>query len=234
MLGSLWENSPLGGGSADADRELARILMDRLDRLGSFILDDETVAGVGAGRRQTCRAVYELVLRERAHVRADSEGRVVVMSNREFNRFLRQRAAISFGTRIHCRAEAPAGEAAEPLPGQAPADWGVETVELSDMNIGSAAESARESGPAAELPQPVSAADADTVALPELPVSTEEYGWFEIDVAPPEAGERAADSEPFALGEPEQNLPSVRQSLPERKREPWVVFEDAVTELAEE
>ncbi len=261
MFGTFWENIAAVGKTPDSDQELACRFMDWLDRLGSLVLNGDTFAQVGASRRRAYRAAYDLVLRERAHMRTDSDGRVVVMSNREFDRLLRQRAAVARGTEV-LRRKAESGRTTH-LPGEAPSEWGVEQVALSSMDLDAqspdiaAAEPvvavsvetvSFESAPEIIAPAMAETAgtenpapameDAGVPALPELPelpvasVTLAEYDWFDLEVASPsEEGERDSDPDSLSL---DTKLPGGRQSLPDRKREPWVAFEGVLPEWEKE
>lgn len=136
----------------------ARLLAD-LESRGSLVLDKEGLEGLGISKKQAFQVVYDLVIREKAQMRADNGGRVVVMSNREFADFMRRRAE------------------AESLPGHLPEDVTV-----------------------------------------QVKLGNEEFDAFEVAPA-------ASASVPAEMPEP-VNVAIGRQSLPERKREPWIAFED--------
>lgn len=136
----------------------ARLLAD-LESRGSLVLDKEGLEGLRISKKQAFQIVYDLVIREKAQMRADNGGRVVVMSNREFADFMKRRAE------------------AEALPGRLPEDVTIQ------------------------------------VAL-----GNEEFDAFEIT---PAASAAAPETVKVTSG---------RQTLPDRKREPWIAFEDITLE----
>jgi hypothetical protein len=190
----------------------AEELMARLAEKASLVVDDSLVSELGVGRKALYRIIYDLVRRERMFMLADSDDRMLLMTNTEFNRFMFRRAGL----------ELP------PEPAQSVAEDSDIYIETDDSDIvleemweipAAALDSTLAGNLSHAIPEPLGT-ETGTEARPKTQRHAEEtlvaardnLDWFSLDVARGEA-----DS---------GYLPDTRQSLPERKREPWLSFED--------
>lgn len=73
-------------------RTRAAKLLDYLEEHASLTLDKEGLAAIGMNRKQAFQTVYDLVLHDSIQMRAEPDGRVVAMSNAEYNRQMEVRA----------------------------------------------------------------------------------------------------------------------------------------------
>lgn len=173
---------------------LTERLLERLARQGSFVLEPGNLAELAAGREQVLRVVYALLLGERLHLTSNDAGQAVAMSNHEFENRLRQRAAAAFGSGSPDDPQqltVSAMEAPEAFP-LAVAPVGRETTEEERAGLECALEG-------------IFAASA---------FAREETGdMADATAAAAAATDAAARQRPI--------LPLARQSLPERRREPW-------------
>ncbi len=209
-----------GNANVKALRELrnsepARRLLARLDKDGSLTLDQSTLREIGADHQLAIRTICVLAMAERLHVRANMEGRIVVMSNCEFSRLVHQRAEITAGSERLAKREAAAPTEeieARPVPEAVEATATME--ELTEPAAALASDSAAVSAPAP--------GEEETVVLapPSSDYAGDGLDWFTLEVAQAVSG--AADKDGSA-----KKLPSVRQSLPDRPREPWMALDDA-------
>lgn len=70
----------------------AERLLICVEQLGSIILDRQSLEQLGLKRRVAVRLVCHLLFKERIHMTTDSLGRIVLMSNIEYERYTRNRA----------------------------------------------------------------------------------------------------------------------------------------------
>lgn len=194
MFKRLWAKVSLRLRRARSRRRQAERLLICVEQLGTMRLDKAILRELGLGRKRAIRIVCHLLLRERIHMTTDACGRMILMSNPEFERITRRQAD-------------GAPETEPLLPGPVPA------MIVSEVESIEEAPPCREvlCLPTSETPLPVAppleVAAAGTNALPERIVTRE---WF-----PPMAV-------PAVIGLVETaKLPPERQSLPERRREPW-------------
>jgi hypothetical protein len=160
-------------------RHAAEELMHRLEEKASLVVDDNFVADMGLGRKALYRLVYDMVRRERMFMLAGTDGRMLLMTNDEFRRFMFRRSGKIMP--------------AETLEGVAVAYAETDWADNSDSDL------VLESPAAAGQPWEMPAAALD---------------WFALDIAP-DADEKT-------------DLPDQRQSMPDRKREPWPMIGDFV------
>lgn len=213
--------------------EAAEELTARLAEKASIVVDDRLVADLGVGRKTLYRIIYDMVRRERMFMLADKYDQILLMTNTEFNRFMFRRS----GRKIPAHAAAGLEDSElvlEGTPGD-PADlaleedWEIPAAALDSALAGNLSPSMYSlpenlgvgGGKGARGREPSAAAGAKRAAGAEG--ASDEYGWFSLDVAPSglETGDAGAEA---------PNLPSGRQSLPERKRDPWASYEDAERE----
>lgn len=195
------------GRSREKHESAAEALLSRLGENASLVVDDRLVAELGVGRKALYRIIYDMVRRERMFMLADAKDRMLLMTNAEFSRFMFRRAGKD--------APAEAGRAAAAAAGLDSDIVLLESLEDSDIVLDGRREPLGDRTPAAAT---AAMADAET-EVPELsepavlakPIDLE---WFSLDVAA--TGTDGADAE----------LPDYRQSLPERKRDPWLSAEE--------
>lgn len=212
------------GRGTDAAEELQR----RLEEKASLVVDSRLVADLGVGRRALYRIIYDMVRRERMFMLSDESGQMLLMSNTEFNRFMFRRA----------------GKEAPETPRSAPAAALAETAD-SDMYLESEDSDLVLEGrweiPAAALDSPIAGNLSHAIPEPGIPEPLympaerrrsprkaaasaaapmemeDDLDWFRLDIAPAGADGAGAAAE----------LPDHRQTLPERRREPWTILEEA-------
>lgn len=174
-------NKVIGGRAGrkeEARRDLAELLWVCVEAQGALVLDEGFFGRMRIGRASALTAVCDLLLAERIHLRSDSEGRMVAMSNFEFMRFILDRAENAM--RAKRSPAAAGGGVCETAPG------------ATEHGAGTEVSTARE-----------------TIARVVGSETLAENGE-----APDVTGEWS-------------NFPDWRQSLPERKREPWPPFEES-------
>ncbi|MCC8164943.1 MAG: hypothetical protein LIQ31_02040 [Planctomycetes bacterium] len=209
---------------------ITRHLQNHVEARGVVPVDNDLADAVGAGRKILFRAAYELAIRERLAIVADTEGQILLMTNSRYRDRLFTRSGLT-------RPETPL-EQAEPQFAVAeaaseesfdtlvqddvlavtedtvPIDTvGVEMIEAlaDDDALSSAATETlvrRASGEASGSGTGNAAAGADAET---------DLDWFAIEVKD-------------ALSWQEV-LADYRQSLPERNREPWPAKKDAGVDL---
>lgn len=181
-------------------RDLAARITAILDRHGSLVLDARAVAALGAGYRETMLMACYLAFRERAHLLGDDGDRMVLVSNAEYQR----RLAFCSQPPLVCQAGFDGGNFMVVRPRN-------ELRRLSprprtmkvELTADTFAETARPESEAVTL-----------VPLAVAGGSDGEDEWYAVDLM---AG---------VVNIPEEeNLPAKRQSLPERRREPWPMGE---------
>ncbi len=72
--------------TAHVRRDRATQLMEYLQANNSLVLDREGLALVGMSRKQAFQTVYDLVVNESIQMRAESDGKVIIMTNAEYIR----------------------------------------------------------------------------------------------------------------------------------------------------
>ena len=232
--------------------ELASALEGRLEREGTLVVDDAFVDGMGAGRRLLFKVIYGLVIRERIHMMADNDGRVVLMTNVEFHRFMLRRSGMH-ETEIRRRDVLPVF--ADTMAEHAIAAIEEETVWIDSV----AAELAGSELPLLEeLDSTLVSATLGGSPLSGIMPDESEEVFATLPAlaasAPPErssrrvprrlqltgpaaaAGESGGDLGWFDLDVAStllfrENLPDARQSLPDRPREPWSANEESGVNL---
>lgn len=219
----------------DRRARLSDTLLSRLDNDNYLAVDRPLLRSLGVNRRELFRAVYGLVIRERMHMLAEADGTVVLLTNAEYKRFMERRSAY-YETRDE-RGAAHASVAAAPRAPEAPAAAAVAEADMDEESI--AARQERLDGVAASilasdsesalftgatlgggtLDGLLTDAEAST-AIPAIPAASaaesgaeSEYDWFDLDIG---TGGK---------------LPEKRQTLPKRRRQPWLVAEGAGLEV---
>lgn len=216
----------------DRRARLADTLLRRLDVDNYLAVDRPLLRTLRTSRRELFRVVYGLVVKERMYMLAEAGGTIILMTNAEYARFMARRsAAYEAGGDPEA---APAAVAASPR------DPAVSIAALADTDAGpealsDAARQERLDGVAASILASDSEsalftgatlggatldgllADADAsvgnTAPPAAPAAKtatgSEYDWFDLDIG---TGAK---------------VPEKRQSLPKRRRQPWLVAEGA-------
>lgn len=77
---------------AGARKNRAEMLLHYLEENQSLVLDGDGLLKIGMSRKQAFQTVYDLVVRENIQMRAETDGRVVVMTNAEYIRQMEDRA----------------------------------------------------------------------------------------------------------------------------------------------
>lgn len=217
MLGRLFDLISPKKRRARARRLLAERILISVEQLGAMCFDNKTLAEMGLSRKLGMRIICILLLRERIHMMTDGYGRVILLSNQEFERFTRQRAD---------NAEEPEIRVRSSVKSMVVQDSDLQNENGVNLILGSAAATMRlphtPPQPSAadsetrRIPAAASAAGEESEAVlftsPPITGNEEDYEWFDIDVA-----SRKDASDPSAA-----KKASERQSLPERKREPWL------------
>lgn len=67
-------------------RDRATLLMEYLQVNNSLVLDREGLAVIGMSRKQAFQTVYDLVVNETIQMRAEPDGKVIIMTNAEYIR----------------------------------------------------------------------------------------------------------------------------------------------------
>ncbi|MCD8140993.1 MAG: hypothetical protein LUE17_14680 [Planctomycetaceae bacterium] len=75
--------------------QVADMLLRRLERERTLVLDKRLVGELGVGRRTLLRIAYDLALKERLHVMAANGGEVTFVANAEFRRFMLGRSGMT-------------------------------------------------------------------------------------------------------------------------------------------
>lgn len=173
-------------------RRLAERLLISVEQLGAMRLDKTALIELGVNRKQAIRLTCHLLLKERIHMLTDSLGRLIVMSNPEFERSVRRRADGSHETEVRLQNGVKSLKVDE-----------VENMGEVSRLIDAVCVEAKESPPAAR-------SESDTVVFAAAPTVTVDYDWFDVDAPSPEVGS-------FEVAK----LPPERQTLPGRRRVPW-------------
>ncbi|MDR1611276.1 MAG: hypothetical protein LBT97_00670 [Planctomycetota bacterium] len=79
-------------GESESRQTRAQLLLEYLEQNGALTLDKKGLSILGLSRKQAFQIVYDLVLDERIQMRAEADGRVIVMSNAAFAEHLERRA----------------------------------------------------------------------------------------------------------------------------------------------
>ncbi|MDR3210910.1 MAG: hypothetical protein LBU79_03220 [Planctomycetota bacterium] len=74
-------------------RSRATQILEFLEKNAVLALDGDGLARLGMNRKQAFQSVYDLVVKESIQMRADPDGRVVVMSNSEYARQMDDRVS---------------------------------------------------------------------------------------------------------------------------------------------
>ena len=232
MLGRLF-------GSFSRKKRLARArladdVLRRLEADNVLIVEQGVPESFGVKRKEFFQTVYDLVMKERIYMISDIEGKVVLMTNAEFSNFMMRRST-SRETEIRRRDTVPAKKdnvalvvsfdetPQKPAPHRSDTAAGDEDDILcreteSTLFTGATLGGAILDGILADIHDPADNR-ADEPVLAGSVAGTGDSGvspdlnWFSLDVA---ASEKDGE-----------NLPEGRQSLPERRREPWEVLENA-------
>lgn len=198
--------------------DLGTRILAYIERRGSIVLDPDMLEELGATLHHATMVAYHLVMTERAHLMDDADGRIVVMSNREFTSMMAIRASGTRETEIRRRdgrdASHGIGRRSDRLEAMAVESVSVEPVEDEEVEV-------RVAGtiPARPREGETPLEHAPVAARDEL--SADQYPWFNFSVS-------------FSGADDEGILPAWRKTLPERKREPWPVLEEAAHENEEE
>lgn len=203
----------------EARSGLADALSLRLEQTQSLIVDDELVSSLGVEKNVFFRAVYAMVIQERIHMMADNNGRILLMTNREFHRFMLRQSGVR-ETEIQRREGIPA--LADAIAEHAVATLEEETIVIDAVDAELAESPAFVESPAraepfepAEFPESPELATlvADkNISQPDAP-APDDLAWFNLDVAPARASR--------------EKLPGARQTIPDRRREPWAANEES-------
>lgn len=214
----------------ERDRSLGDALMRLLEEHNLLTVDRKLLHMLKTSRKEFFRVVYHLVMRESMYMMADIEGKVILMTNAEFTRFMMRRS-VTRETEIRRRDRAPAATVSaiakeETINTAAPAGFvasvagpkAVGDILCSDTEsalfTGATLGGAPMDGVIAIAPE-VSDSD-DNAAINTIfpahlmqgeaePSRAAEYEWLNL----------GAD----ASGKKGENLPEGRQSLPGRRRE---------------
>ncbi len=164
--------------------QVADVLLRRLERERTLVMDKRLVHELGVGRRTLLHVAYDLAIKERMHVMAANGGEVTFFSNSEFRRFMLGRTGLS-----------------------------EEALDILEANEAALLDET-------QVVEAVIAEPAPEPAVPKMPVPAmataggqDDLGWFSLEVAP--------------SGPKRGKLPSGRQSLPDRARDPWSAMEGA-------
>ncbi len=231
-------------------REAAEELTARLAEKASLVVDDRLVADLGVGRRTLYRIIYDMVRRERMFMLADRYDQILLMTNAEFTRFMFRRsgkkappqaAGVQAGWEdSEMVLEGALGDPADLMPED---DWEIPAAALDSALAGNLSPSMY------SLPENLGVGAGEGVRFREREApraararkkeqprkearARDAFDWFTIDVAPAgrEAPETAAAAVEEEGGGLPPDLPPGRQSLPERRRDPWGAHEDAARE----
>ena len=175
---------------------LAERLLVSVEQLGSMVFDHKLIAQLGVGRKLAIKLACHLALKERIHMLTDPRGRVVLMSNVEYERYTERRANGEPEAEIHVRG-------------------GFKSMVVKEFDPDAAAPSFADAAcmaPVKALPLPASGEDSSIMLFSRPPLLGNEMDseWFTID----NSGEKQNSGSAKSASE--------RQSLPERKREPWI------------
>ncbi|MCC8181206.1 MAG: hypothetical protein LIP23_09900 [Planctomycetes bacterium] len=240
MFGLLTDYFVANDNKEERCREVADTMLRLVTTRGRVVLDSAATLRLGANYATAFQAACALALGEKIQIRSTETGEVQLLANWDYERLLWLEstpdkddmtdedtiqidydAAGDDNDGVISAALADMIEQLDSVP-QPKSDIAAELPETSvETALEEAAALCRDEG--YEL---LAASEETTRILP--PTDTEgeihtvhnELDWFTIDVAPPE------DESALA----EENVPLDRQSLPERKREPYVALEDAVLE----
>ena len=205
LLGHFWDKR------RRARRELAGRITAILDKYGSLVLDAKAVEILGCTRKEAVLMLCYLASREHLHVRADSKGRLVILTNDEFERRLQDTRRILFPSAVEAGLETGNFVVARPKCDMVKSsDWNrIMKVDLSPTED----EAVANLDVGQTVMRPV--LDGDAVFGRGEVVYDE---WFTVKTLPPAA--------PAPLLVVDQKVPSGRQTLPIRRREPWNVQEE--------
>lgn len=200
----------------------AEELMNLLGERASVVVDDRLVAEMGVGRKALYRIIYDMVRRERMFMLSDRYNQMLLMTNAEFNRFMFRRSGKPIPlSMLSTEAEMLCEDSDIVL-----------DLEASDSDIVLEDAPFIPDIPAAPAASTAPAAVAAAFAAAPAPGPLD---WFSLDIAPSKrerdaaalTGEAVLVSESAFVAEG-LDFPDHRQSLPERKREPWAILEDVV------
>lgn len=216
MLKQLFDRISPKKRRSKARAELKRRILEHVGKHGFLELNSENLGNLKAGRKFAYSVIYEMVKLELVHMRCDTEGGVVIMSNNEFSTLLRQRAAISRETEIRRK------NGDHILVGQhkmTPEDK--ETAMAETVTVEMYVDTVETPAPAVNVPATANEMGCRIFAQADGDSESERrYGWVEIHT-PKFALEMDAD---------EEKVPVKRQTLPERRREPWEAVEETAVE----
>lgn len=184
-----------------ARKRLAERLLISVEQRGAIVFDRRIVEEMGVSREVAVRVVCYLLLKERIHMLSDGRGRSVLMSVPEFVRHMENRSRGDEESEIHVR------DGLKSIV--------VERFEEDEVPI--LIDSACVDGTDPEREITASCGDSEAVLFisPPLRMVESEMDWFTV-------ADGTGVSED---GEPAK-LPLDRQSLPERRREPWSAADD--------
>lgn len=81
-----------GGRRKDRSRRLAGEVMRVLEESGLLVVDRDLLRLLKTTRKALFQTLYELVLRESMYMMSDAEGKVILMTNAEYTRFMTRRS----------------------------------------------------------------------------------------------------------------------------------------------
>jgi hypothetical protein len=87
--------------------QVAELLLARLERERTLLLNENLIDQFQIGRRKLLRIAYDLAIKERMHIMADDEGKVLLLANAEFRRSMLRRSGANEDV-LHLDETAPA------------------------------------------------------------------------------------------------------------------------------
>ncbi len=217
---------------------ITRNLQSHVDALGIVTVDNHLMDAVGAGRKILFRAAYELAIRERLAIVADTEGQILLMTNSRYRDRLFTRSGLTRPQAAESESAVPAepqfavaaAASDESLGALDSLDTLVQDdvlaitedtvpidsvgVEMVEDDLSPAATETLVRHAAAGTPESADAVDAAANADADADADLD---WFSIEVNQTPSWQEV--------------LADYRQSLPERNREPWPAKKDAGVDL---
>ncbi len=219
---------------------ITRNLQSHVDALGVVTVDNHLMDVVGAGRKILFRAAYELAIRERLAIVADTEGQILLMTNSRYRDRLFTRSGLTRPQAAESDSAVPAEPQFAVAAAAAASDESFAAldsldtlvqddvlavtedtvpidsvgVEMVEDDLSPAATETLVRHAVAGMPENADAADADTDASADAEADLD---WFSIEVNQTPSWQEV--------------LADYRQSLPERNREPWPAKKDAGVDL---
>ena len=240
--------------------QLADTLLARLERENMLTVDDNLFTELGVGRKLFFRVVYSLAIQERMYLMAEQTGNVVLMTNMEFHRFMLRRSGLR-ETEIRLREGAAVipetvSEHAltvadledtvliDSVDAEVTLDAEIFCDENDSAMVAATLGGATLSGILPDYEEDLSRSEIvfipHTIMSPDSPAARNattrrharqlqtadgklpgegELGWFNLEVTP--------------ANKPGEKLPASRQTLPDRRREPYTANDEIEIDLGE-